>query len=119
MPAVITDASTVSCDHPPTPPGGGAVALASAARGVLTVEGQAVLGGTLANAPIDSGGCGLASAGSTPCTLVTAQNPGSTSRVLKLGGAPVLLATASGPATGSAGATWSVKDAGQTILRAA
>ena len=117
MPAVITDASTVSCDHPPTPPGGGAVAVASAARGVLTVEGQAVLGGTLANAPIASG-CALASAGSAPCTLVSAQNPGSTSRVLKVGGTPVLLATASGPATGSPGATWSVKDAGQTILRA-
>jgi len=116
MPPVLTDASTVSCDHPPTPPGGGEVALASAARGVLTVDGRAVLGGTLANAPIGAG-CALA-ANNQACTQVTSQNPGSTSTVLKVDGTPVLLATASGQAKVAAGATWSVKDAGQTILRA-
>jgi hypothetical protein len=117
MPLVVTEAARVSCDHPPTPPGGGPVALAGATRGVLTVEGRAVLGGTLANSPIGTG-CALASTSSPPCTQVSAQNPASTSSVLKMDGTPVLLATASGPAAGSPGATWSVKDAGQTILRA-
>src|SRR3954447_24497501 len=117
MPPVVTQASTVSCDHPPAPPGGGQVALVSATRGVLSVQGRTVLSGTLANAPIGPG-CALASTSSPPCTQVTAQNPGGTSAVLKVDGEPVVLATASGQASGSPGATWSVKDARQTILRA-
>jgi hypothetical protein len=116
MPLVLTLASAVSCDHPPT--GGGALTLAPAALGVLSVDGDVVLSGSLAPTAIGAG-CGQTppSSSTTPCLLTSSQS-GGTSSVLKVDGKPVLLATAKGETNGKPDSKWSVKDAGHNLLQA-
>jgi hypothetical protein len=116
VPAVLTTASSVSCDH--APPGSGKLTLDAAATGVLKVDGTTVLSGTLMGAPIGSGCTQTGSPGLVPCTAVMAQT-GGTSTVLKANGSPVLLDTASGATNGVPDTKWSVKDAAQTVLTAA
>jgi hypothetical protein len=116
VPLVLTESSAVSCDHPPS--GGGALTLEAAAVGVLSVEGNTVLSGSLSAAVIKPG-CGQSppSSSTTPCLQVQSQS-GGTSTVLKVDGRAVLLKTAKGDTNGKPDTNWSVKDAGQTLLRA-
>jgi hypothetical protein len=115
MDPVLTEASSVSCDHPPT--GGGKVAL-EATQDVLKVDGNAVLTGSLANAAI-AVGCAQTNtaAGQVICSLVQSQT-GETSRVLTVNGTAVLLHKSSGQTNGKPDAAWSSKDAGQAVLKA-
>ena len=117
MPFVLTESSSISCDHPPT--GGGPLSTTAAAVGPLKVEGTTVLSGSLAPTTIDPGCLTPASQSSAPCAGTTSQS-GGTSTVLKVNGTPVLLDTASGETSGKPepGNTWSVKDAKQTVLKA-
>jgi hypothetical protein len=114
---VLTESSSISCDHPPT--GGGPLVTTAAAVGPLKVAGATVLCGSLAPTTIDPG-CSIQPSQSTaPCIATTSQS-GGTSAVLKVAGQAVLLETAGGETAGkpSPGNTWSVKDANQTILKA-
>ena len=113
MPPVLTVASTVSCDHAP----GGSLTLTGAAAAGLSVDGNAVLAGSLAAAPIGSGCSQPASSTTAPCTASTGQTAGP-AQVLSVNGAPVLLATAAGTTSSMAPGTWSAKDAKQTVLGA-
>jgi hypothetical protein len=114
---VLTTSSSVSCDHPPQP-GGGAVVLGGAVRGVLTIKGATVLSGSLANAPVDAG-CAQKGPNQVPCATIAEQFAASTSTVLSVEGEPVLLDTAQGlTAQGAPDRSWSVKDAGHDLLRA-
>jgi hypothetical protein len=116
MPLVLTDASAVSCDHPPS--GGGALTLEPAALGAFSVEGNTVLSGSL-GATVIKPGCGQSppSSSTTPCLQTLSQTSG-TSTVLKVEGKAVLLETAKGDTNGKPDAKWSVKNAGQTLLKA-
>lgn len=118
MAFVLTESSSISCDHPPT--GGGPLKLALAAIGPLKVGGATVLSESLVPAVIDPGCQTPPGQGTAPC-LATKSQSGGTSTVLKVLGRPVLLHTAKGETTGqpSPGNTWSVKDANQTVLKAA
>jgi len=118
MPFVLTEGSSISCDHPPT--GGGPLTTTAAAVGPLKVEGATVLRGSLAPTGIDTGCATQPSQNTAPCLATTSQSGGNSS-VLKVDGSPVLLRTASGETNGqpSPGNTWSVKDAKQTVLKAA
>jgi hypothetical protein len=110
VPLVLTDASSVQCLH------AGALALAGAATGVLTVDGKTALSGSLADATIAA--CKQTAPNTVQCQTASSQNAGGTSHVLKVEGVPVLLESASGITSGSPGNTWSVKDAAQTLLKA-
>ncbi|WP_020671287.1 hypothetical protein [Amycolatopsis nigrescens] len=102
MAAVLTEASVVKCVH------GGAVKVTATGTS-LTVHGQAVLlPSDLLIGVID---CPNASA---PCATITGITKGLSAK-LRLGGQPVLLATAEG--TTNSG-TWRVADANQAKLEA-
>lgn len=115
MAAVLTTASTVSCDHPPT--GGGPLVLTPAAVGPLTVKGATVLSGSLAPTSVGPGCKQPAGQGTKPCTNVDGQTGGRSS-VLKVLGRPVLLDTVRGTTDGLPDKNWSVKSAEQTLLKA-
>lgn len=100
MPAVVTQASTVSCGH------AGIVQTAGSQK--LTVGGSPVLlaSGVLAK-PIpplpNPGSCTIVPPPMTdvPCTAVKAVNPPSLATKLLVGGNPVVLASLSGITNGS------------------
>ena len=113
MPLVLTSGSTVSCDHPP----GGALDLEPAAAPVLSVDGNPVLAGSLGSAKIGPG-CSQAQSNTThPCDAASSQI-GGTSQVLKVNGVSVLVASAKGATNSAPPATWSVKDAKQSVFGA-
>ncbi|MER5199991.1 hypothetical protein ACWD3J_41550 [Streptomyces sp. NPDC002755] len=112
MPEVLTTASVLTCAH-------GATLLTTASQTALTVDGAAallvtdLLGATVPACPNTD-----AAKGQTPCVKVTAVSVGA-SRLLKVNGTPVALATAKGTtqATPVLPFAWQVQDAGQTLLR--
>lgn len=115
MEKVLTVASDVSCDHPPT--GGGKVQLV-AGQNVLMVSGASVLAQSQATAEILPG-CSQTNtqAGEVVCSTVLSQSAGY-STVLKVNGQPVLLETAGGTTNGLPDSAWSAKDAKQEVLKA-
>lgn len=103
MPAVLTEAAVLRCDHQGT-------VLVTAGLRSVTVDGSPVLlEDDLRLARIV--GCPL----STPCVRIAAVAAG-VGTTLTIDGRPVLLATAQG--TTNAG-SWRVADPGQTKLEAA
>ncbi|WP_105969040.1 hypothetical protein [Streptomyces geranii] len=103
MPAVLTEAATLRCQHQGT-------VLARAGLRALTVDGSPVLlADDLRLAQIV--GCPL----STPCVRIVAVAAG-VGTTLTVAGRPVLLVSAQG--TTNAG-SWRVSDPGQTKLEAA
>lgn len=117
MARVLTTASSVSCDHPPT--GGGIVTLVPA-QTVLKIEGKAVLVADLSGSTINSAGCAQRPPppSNKPCSCVVAQ-AAVASGVLKVNGKPVLLDDSSGLTDGKPDQAWSAKDAGQKVLSSA
>jgi hypothetical protein len=116
MDYVLTEASSVSCDHPPA--GGGAATL-TAMQAVLKIAGDAVLISTLMGSPINAVNCAQQPSPPSikPCSSVVTQTVGA-SAVLKVNGSPVLLKSSTGTTDGTPLNTWSAKDTGQTVLRA-
>jgi hypothetical protein len=121
MDYVLTEASTVSCDHPPPGASMGGAATLSATQAVLKIAGQAVLVNTLVGSAINAAGCARQPPPQTnkPCSSIVTQTGGA-STVLKVEGSPVLLKLSTGVTDGAPvpSNTWSAKDAGQTVLRA-
>ncbi len=122
MEYVLTETSSVSCDHPvpPEETNGGAVVL-EAGQSVLKIDGSYVLAKNLQESLIDSSGCSLSPPPpptNKKCSLVMIQISGFSS-VLKVDGSPVLLTSAGGSTDGlPEPSTWSAKDAEQDVLRA-
>ncbi|TCK22869.1 hypothetical protein [Pseudonocardia endophytica] len=126
---VLTTAGTVLCGHgapPPAAPVTGRVALGDGA-GMLRVRLPGVTG-TAATAhpvlvtddvvPRVVDGCPRKDVSPpTPCLTVQSVTPGSTSAVLRAGGAPVLLAGLDGVTEGQPTLSLQVT-AGQSVLRA-
>jgi hypothetical protein len=97
MPLVLTESSSISCDHPPA--GGGPLTTAAVSVGPLKVEGATVLSGSVSPTVIGSGCATPASQNTAPCLATTSQS-GGTSSVLKVNGTPVLLDSVSGETNG-------------------
>ena len=109
MPAVLTTGSTVQCSHQ-------APVTLKASKSKLKAAGNPVLvASDLTGATIV--GCPNTGPGLKPCT--TTQSPvAGVATKLSVGGQPVLLETATGATDGNPPATWSVKTAGQSVLKA-
>jgi hypothetical protein len=119
MDYVLTETSSVSCDHPLPGRSAGGAATLTATQAVLKVVGDAVLVGTLSGSTIGAADCAQKPPPQTnkPCSSILTQTVGA-SAVLKVNGSPVLLRSSAGTTDGTPLNTWSVKDAGQTVLRA-
>ena len=104
MPAVLTEASTLRCQHQ------GTVKPRVVPRGLMVDDSPVLVDEDLPLAPID--GCPE----TPPCRQVAKVSDGVSTR-LKAGGRPVLLATAQG--TTNTGSRWQVSDPVQTKLEAA
>jgi hypothetical protein len=120
MEFVITKASSISCNHPPT--GGGAVTL-DAGQSMLKVDGELVLAKKLVKSAIASINCKLPiPPNGNKCSL-TGKQTAELSKVLKVNGEFVLLESSKGATDGSPTAAppppigWSVKKANQNLLR--
>jgi hypothetical protein len=111
MAFVLTTASQLTCPH-------GAAITLSAARQLLTVDGQAVLvRGDLLAATIAVGLCPNKGSGQTPCTNVVSVT-GGLSTVLRVGGEQAALDTATGLTNGFPTGSFRVVTAAQTKLEA-
>lgn len=117
MSYVLTNNSSLSCDHPLV--GGGAIE-AIASQSVLKINtNNLVLVETLIGSSITTGCIQTnTSNGEIPCKTILSETNGKSS-VLKVNGRSVLIEEISGQtAEGKPDNSWSAKDANQTVLNA-
>jgi hypothetical protein len=110
MPAVLTAGSVVQCSH-------NGRLIISASQRLLTVDGQPVL----VQSDLLAGSftpCANNGGGRKPCLKVASIGAGLSS-TLSVGGAPVVLADASGITDSTPPGTWRVSSVGHTKLEAA
>jgi hypothetical protein len=111
MGKVLTTASTIKCSHQ------GTVSVSSAGQSDLQIDGNsALVVGDLVGVSI-SGCTNPSSSSSKQCATTTSMIVGDAS-TLEAGGKPVLLDTATGLTDSIPPGTWSVSDAGQSIVEA-
>lgn len=109
--ALLVKGGTLRCSH-----GGmlrlpaGDARLKAAGREVVTAGMEVGLSFAAGTPPCPF----TTSAGASPCTATLSATAG-TSAATRVGGKPVLLASAQGPATNVPMATWEVADAGQSV----
>jgi len=113
MPKVLVAGGTLKCSHQGTaklPKGDSRLQVSSKAAVTAGME----VGLPFPDCPLKNPG----TAAPSPCTATVAALPAGVSKLLSVGGAGVLLDSATGQATNPSdpSATWSVADAGQTLL---